>query len=137
VAHEIQDTPEFQFHSPYRQSPDVEFEEKVDLALRDIERKLRLEQGSRAGEYGGWPKKIWQVWLSKGWRPGDPDSEGFGPIKETQDGKGDQKIQYMKAWKEVNPDYEHTVRPCTAPASKYSCYRFSPMRAALDRFKGR
>lgn len=107
MLHETQDIPEFQFHSSYRGSPDVEFEEMLDSALREIERKLQLERTDSEG----WPKKIWQVWLSKGWQPGDPDS-GFSLEKEVQDGKEDQKIRYMKAWKEVNPDYEHTVRPC-------------------------
>ncbi|KAF8459332.1 nucleotide-diphospho-sugar transferase [Terfezia claveryi] len=105
VIHETQDIPEFQFYSPYRGSPDVEFEEMLDSVLREIERKLRPERTVSEG----WPKKIWQVWLSKGWQPGDLDSDGFSPEKETQDGKEDQKIRYMKAWKEVNPDYEHTL----------------------------
>ena len=92
----------------------------LDSALRGIEQKLRLQRRSRVEENEGWPKKIWQVWLSKGWRPGDPESGGFSSEKKAQDGKEGQKAKYMKAWKEVNPDYEHTVRPCKH--SKCSSY---------------
>lgn len=92
----------------------MEFEAELDAALREIARRVRVEQGERASTGDGWPKKIWQVWLSKGWRPGDQDGGGFGPEKSA-DGTDseDLKIVYMKQWKALNPDYEHTVYPAT------------------------
>ncbi|KAF8464433.1 nucleotide-diphospho-sugar transferase [Kalaharituber pfeilii] len=120
VVHEVKDDPEFQYHSPFRVSPDVQFEEELDQALRELEEKFWREKGEQdeEGRKQGaeWPKKIWQVWLSKGWRPGDPDPEnGFTKAlrgdeeKVNTDTKIDAIIDNMKRWKNLNPDYNYTL----------------------------
>lgn len=103
VVHEVQSTPRFQFYSPFRESPDVEFEQELERALRAIGETAR---GPSIAEE--WPRKIWQVWLSQGWKPGDPDNEGFGP-PTNPDGEENMKVKFMNAWKKLNPDYEYSV----------------------------
>ena len=84
----------------------MKFEQELDLALRAVEETVRREWGSKIVDE--WPRKIWQVWLSKGWRPGDPDNEGFG-LPTNPDGEENLKVKFMNAWTELNPDYEYSV----------------------------
>ncbi|KAA8651407.1 hypothetical protein EYZ11_009219 [Aspergillus tanneri] len=59
--YDVQDTPRFLYHSPFRDDPDLEYEERVSEALYDIEHIALQESGGDNVAQ----ERIWQVMLGE------------------------------------------------------------------------
>lgn len=54
--HQVEDTPRFIYRSPFRNNPDVEYEEQLSNALENIENAILASQESNISE-----DRIWQI----------------------------------------------------------------------------